>query len=488
MTTVRILAPKGELRRWHRKLFDALTRDGARVCFEWRTGPKQELSVFLLDELERQLLARRCENLLDRETRPDGLPQWTGPADLVIDLTGQPMPAAAAVFPVYCGVAGEDACNAMLLDGAPPRIGLAKKEGERIVIFSEAEIALEQPHILRSGREAVASRLITLIRALVRNGRAQTNASQAREAPRRALAASFLAKSLARRVASRVGRLVAHEGHWRIGWRRLSCAADATQACLAWPNKAQWTWLDDDRRRYYADPFLFEKDGVVHVFCEEYPYATGKAVISWFPLDERGAPAQPPRVILEADCHLSYPLLFQRDGEIWMMPESSGSHSLAIYRADPFPEKWTLHSVLVEGFDISDATIFESDERWWITAATREDDGSSWDCLSLFVAESPFGAWRRCGDGPVLIDATAARPAGNVFRRGDALWRPAQDCSAGYGSGLSLCRIEGVDERGLRQSVEKRLGPPPGINALGVHTLNAEGGFETIDICGWRRK
>ncbi|WP_442755698.1 hypothetical protein ACNHKD_03300 [Methylocystis sp. JAN1] len=488
MSSVRILVRKDELRRWHRQLFEALESDGARVAFDWRAGPGRSSAMILLDELERLLLTRRRDSLLDAEPQTDDFPQSAEPADLVIDLTGQPVPAAGAVFPVYGGVAGDDACDAMLIDRAPPNVGLAKKEGDRTVLIANARIALERPEILRSGREAVASRLITLIRSLIKNGSADAPSLEAFDAARGNAAAGFLVRSVLGRVGSRLGRLVAHENHWRIGWRPLAALDDATQARLDWPADPRWIWLEDDRRRYFADPFLFEKDGVVHVFCEEFPYATGKAVISWLPLDKSGAPAQAPRIVLEADCHLSYPFLFERDGEIWMMPESSGSRSLALYRADPFPEKWVLHSVLIDNLDISDATIFEMDGRWRMTATTREDGGSTWDCLSLFVADSPFGPWRRCGDGPVLIDATAARPAGNVFRRKDALWRPAQDCSAGYGSGLSLCRIDGLDEKGLRQSVGKRLGPPPGTGAHGVHTLNVGGGFETIDVCGWRSK
>lgn len=488
MTSVRILAPEGELRRWHRKLFEALEGDGVRVGVEWRAGPRRAPAIALLDELERLLLTRRRASLLDSETRTDDLPRWTEPADVLIDLTGQPEPVTGAVFPVYCGVAGDEACDAMLLSGAPPHVGLAKRDGDRTVIVADARIALERPEILRGRREAVVTRLITLIRTLMRKGGVEAAARNAFPAPRGGHPAGFLATSLMERVRSRLERLVAHENHWRIGWRPLASSEDATQARLDWPDDARWIWLDDDRRRYFADPFLFEKDGVVHLFCEEFPYETGKAAISWLPLDKRGEPAQPPRIVLETDCHLSYPFLFEWSGEIWMMPESSGSRSLALYRADPFPEKWTLHSVLIDGLEISDATLFEMDGRWWMTATTREDEGSTWDCLSLFVADSPFGPWRRCGEGPVLIDATAARPAGNVFRRNDGLWRPAQDCSAGYGSGLSLCRIDGVDEHGLRQSVAKRLASPPGTGASGVHTLNVGGCFETIDICGWRRK
>ena len=244
----------------------------------------------------------------------------------------------------------------------------------------------------------------------------------------------------------------------------------------------EWSWLADDRARYYADPFPFEHEGRLYLFCEEFPYATGKGVISVAALDAQGR-AEAPRVVLEADCHLSYPVVFRHAGEIWMMPESSGGRRLDLYRAERFPDRWVRDRTLIEGLDISDATPFEAGGRWWLTATTGEG-GSSWDCLSLFSAPDLLGPWTRCRDDPVLVDASCARPGGHVQAIGGALWRPAQDCVGGYGRGLALCRIDHLGADGLRQTVAARLGPPPGAPPDGVHTLNLGGGCEFIDAVG----
>lgn len=485
MTLARLVTPGAGLRRWHRILSDALSRDGVVVELVSREAPQRPAAVALLDELEALLLARRRAGLFDPAPgaathRTEGQPDW------IFDLSGRPEPEPGSVFPVYGGAVGDDARDALLLCGAPARIGLAKKDGDRLLLLAQAQIAIERPGSLAHAREAVATRLVTMIRALARRGTV-TPLEVINVAPAGAGAvAGFLARSLAQRARSRLGRLLAYEGHWRIGWRRPQ--DDGVRERLEWPGAARWTFLADDRKRYYADPLVFVKDGVTHVFCEEYPYATRKGVISWFPLDSSGGPAHAPRVVLEAPVHLSYPFVFEHEGQIWMAPESSGSRSLALYRADPFPDKWVLDRVLVADADLSDATLFEHEGRWWMTATTREDDGSSWDCMSLYAAPSPLGPWRQCGKGPALIDTGAARPAGRVFRRDDGLWRPAQDCAAGYGAGLSLCRIDHLDETGLRQTIARRLGPPPGVRAVGVHTLEAGGGYEFIDLCGWRGK
>ena len=87
------------------------------------------------------------------------------------------------------------------------------------------------------------------------------------------------------------------------------------------------------------------------------------------------------------------------------------------------------------------------------------------------------------GDGPQLIDASAARPAGNVFLHGDALLRPAQDCTDGYGSGLAFCRIDEVGPGSFRQTIVRRLRPP-----ARVHTFNFTPRYVAIDRAGTRAR
>ncbi|MFZ1109185.1 MAG: hypothetical protein WAN43_12695 [Rhodomicrobium sp.] len=487
MTTVLLLLPQGGLRRWHKNLLGILARDGIYASIDWRMGAQMSSGVALLDQLEQLLLARGRIGLMQPEEPGEWLRLSFGPADLVFDLSGRAEPEKGAIFPIFCGLTGDAARDLMLLSDSSPKIGLAKSEEGRLLIVAEALIALENPSILQCGRDAVASRLTTLIRALAnRSALAAKPMADAGIAPASTSAAAFLARSLAARVRSKLTGLVAHQNHWRVAWRRCISVNDSVHGRLDWPEHDGWTFLEDDGGRYFADPFLFEHEGAVHLFCEEYSYATRKGVLSHVQLDAAGRAVSAPRVILEHAVHLSYPLVFHYNGQIWMMPESSAARTLELYRADPFPYRWTLDSIPMDNIAIADATIFEHDGRYWLSAATSEDEGSSWDCLSLFVGSSPLGPWSRCGKGPVLIDASCARPAGHVFMRAGALWRPAQDCTQGYGSGLALCRLDLVDESGLRQSVMRRLGAPRGSS--GVHTLNAAAGIETIDVVGPRSK
>ena len=183
--------------------------------------------------------------------------------------------------------------------------------------------------------------------------------------------------------------------------------------------------------------------------------------------------------MLERPYHLSYPNVFRAEGQIWMMPESGANRTLELYRAEHFPDRWTLDRVLFSDVELADATPFEWAGKWWLTAASGEATGSTWDALSLFSGAGPLGSWTPAFAGPALIDASAARPAGRLFTLEGALWRPAQDCRAGYGAGLAFCRVDALAPGVFEQTVIGRFAPPGGL-----HTFNASERFVVIDAAG----
>jgi hypothetical protein len=485
MSTIQLRLAKSRLARWHRRLVEDLRRDGHVVDVELRDeAPRAPSALAWVEQLERLVYQRGRPSECD----PIAAGEWSAGAaalpDIVFDLTGAAEPPADAIAPHYDGVPGDAARDAALLSGLAPALALAQRRDGELHVFAEALPAIERRPLLSQGRVAVAQRLGMLIRGLA----AERPPAAARRLAARPVGAGpafgYLARALATTARGRLLRLLAREGHWRIGWRSLAGHPPVSET-LAWPTGKPWRWLRDDGRRYFADPFPFRFGGKTHVFCEEYPYATGKGIISVFTLGDDGR-ASAPRPVLERPYHLSYPFVFEHAGQIWMMPESSANQTLELYRADPFPDRWALDRTLLGGLSISDATAFECEGRWWMLGATQEPDTSSWDCLSLFSGASAIGPWTPSGRGPVLIDASCARPAGRVVSRSGAPWRPAQDCTRGYGSGLALCRIDGVGDGAFRQSVGARLGPPAGSPSEGVHTLNADGAFELIDAVGWR--
>jgi hypothetical protein len=165
-----------------------------------------------------------------------------------------------------------------------------------------------------------------------------------------------------------------------------------------------------------------------------------------------------------------------------MIPETSSVGRIELYRADPFPDRWTFERVLVDNVTASDATLITWQGRDWLFASITGEGGSTWDALGLFHAADLFGKWEPHPLNPVLVDASAARPGGAMVVQDGRLRRVAQNCRERYGGGIVLADVGELDPENYSQTVRAVLAPPPRLGALGAHTLNTSGEIETIDV------
>nr|WP_167858533.1 formyl transferase [Methylobacterium nonmethylotrophicum] len=488
-------------RRWHAALIARLAaRPGLSIEVEDRPGPDDAPAyaeaLFRIESLAYGVPRDGPASRLD----PAAAAAWPRPAgdlpagdlpDLVIDLVGD-VPERAGV-PVrrlhYDGLPGEAALFGALLAKRVPVASLV--EGGRTLCA--ARLGTEVRGVMLTMLDDALVRTATMIEAGFAGGAAPLADPDAAAAPQVglppvALTATELARRTlriaARAVFQRLYRLGYRSPHWRIGWRRLD-GPDLVD--LRAHPETGWQELPDDGRRFYADPFPILHDGRCWLFVEEFPHATGKGVISAVPFDAEG-PAGIPAPVLETEHHLSYPFVFERDGAVWMIPESCAAGSIDLYRATAFPGGWVREARLVSGVAASDPTLFEHGGRWWMFATVRGAPaseplgrGSYSDALHLWSAPDFRGPWTAHRANPVLIDAATARPAGRIVVRNGQAIRPVQDCADGYGRALGLMRIDRLDEDGFAQSLHARITSGPLWPGTRIHSLNCAGGFEFID-------
>jgi hypothetical protein len=190
--------------------------------------------------------------------------------------------------------------------------------------------------------------------------------------------------------------------------------------------------------------------------------------------------------VIEQDCHLSYPFLFAHAGRMWMIPETSERRTVELWVAERFPDRWSRHAVLLDDTDVGDATLAEIDGVWWMFGATRERWCSSWEALALWSAPAPTGPWTAHPKNPVVVDVRSARPAGHLFRDGATWYRPVQDSSRGYGSGLAVAALRDLTAETYAETVVRRFATPPPLD--GLHSWNLAGAgdhlFEALDVHG----
>jgi hypothetical protein len=238
--------------------------------------------------------------------------------------------------------------------------------------------------------------------------------------------------------------------------------------------------LSPPRDRFYADPFLIEKDGRTYLFFEDYSFASRKGLISCCEVDREGNCSKP-RVVLEKKYHLSYPFLFKWQGEIYMIPETRDNGTIEMYRATNFPYYWTHEAVLMSNVLATDSTLLHHRDKWWLFTAGVFDHAPPEKILCLFFADSPMGPWTAHPKNPIVSDVCHARPAGCLYFEDGQLIRPGQDCSESYGYAVRLHRVDVLSETDYQETHFASIPPDWLPGSRGIHTLNQNGEFRVID-------
>jgi hypothetical protein len=277
------------------------------------------------------------------------------------------------------------------------------------------------------------------------------------------------------RVSGRAVRSRLRKTIWREQWfvaYRVDDGIDPVD-----PDLNGFSSLESPDGHFFADPFPIEFQGRNYVFFEDFVYAEKRAVISVVELRE-DAPS-PPRVALACDYHLSYPFLFRMGEEVFMIPETASNRTVELYRALEFPDRWEKSRVLLSGIAAYDATIIEHEARLWLFASVEDRGSRGWDELAIFSASSLEGPWQPHPRNPVVADIRSARPAGQIFRDGGRLIRPAQDCAGRYGHAIVFKEIGVLTETDYR---ERALGDSTMLRgAWRTHSYNAAGGYAVVD-------
>jgi beta-xylosidase len=195
--------------------------------------------------------------------------------------------------------------------------------------------------------------------------------------------------------------------------------------------------VNDVKAMFVADPFLMEKDSQWFLFFEVFNEFRGKGEIG-MARSADGKKWKYQRIVLSEPFHISYPYVFEYNGEIYMIPESAEGNQLRLYKSTNFPEKWQFEKTLLSG-SYGDHEIFQYNNRWWLFVGAAP---SKHNVLKLFYADSLTGPWVEHPKSPVVKDnPEIARPGGRIVFEDGKMYRLAQDCKPTYGSALQAFEI-----------------------------------------------
>jgi hypothetical protein len=292
----------------------------------------------------------------------------------------------------------------------------------------------------------------------------------------------FAVCHLGYRLLRKVSGLFVRREHWAIAAMVIGDEAAAPRSGEAGAD-ALWRRLPGRPDRFQADPFLWrDQSGQHHLFFEDFPYDEGRGVISHVRIDASTRRfIGEPQVVLKRPYHLSYPYVFEYEGNIFMIPETSENRTIEVYRATAFPTGWELHRILLTDVVAADTTLYQEEGTWWMWTSLARKGEPNYDELSVYYADDPFGPWTPHPMNPVVSDCRSARMAGKVFRdKYNRLVRPAQDCEKDYGASLRFCEVTELTRTTYAEQVMLTWTAPK--NYDGVHTWNAAGDLAVVDV------
>ena len=228
-------------------------------------------------------------------------------------------------------------------------------------------------------------------------------------------------------------------------------------------------------RYWYADPFLYEKDNQIWLFVEKMDRIKRKGVLAvskyengcWGNFED----------ILEESFHLSYPMIFEKSGKIYMIPESVDNKSLILYEAVSFPFQWKKRHVLKKNINFVDSNIFKFENTWYLLTCEMDPKIGSYTKLCLYNADKiETGELLSINEfNKFSAYSFESRGGGQIFEEENILYRPVQ-CGdkKNYGKYLRLEALTIVDGMLKRSTVKEMhyedFKYTSSVNIQGMHT------------------
>ena len=216
--------------------------------------------------------------------------------------------------------------------------------------------------------------------------------------------------------------------------------------------------------KWFADPFILEEDSTsIQFLVEEFDYSVGRGRIARILVDKREKEIKECSIILDLPTHLSFPVIYRVDNEIYVHPENSASGASYMYRYDRGVDKLVEPRLIIKQ-PIADAIIRHVDDSYTMYA-TRNPNANGCELIE-YRSSSLFGPYTEYP--PLHFELNTARMAG-MFIGGI---RPAQDCYRDYGKAVVL-----YNDKNVQCRIE-----PTNWRYAGIHTFNTLNQTFVIDI------
>lgn len=258
--------------------------------------------------------------------------------------------------------------------------------------------------------------------------------------------------------------------------------------------------IDCQNRYWLADPFLFEKGGKVYVFYEAFDLIDRKGKIGYSIVEENGR-KMPIHIVLEEPYHLSFPNVFEHDGDVYLMPETCDNDTVKLFKATSFPDEWQEDRILLSETYACDSIIIQDslDHQYLLANEMYRDQTPNGNYISCWVKNVCYPLSHQLdvvGDGVIVAEGDCGiRNAGKAFQHEGKLYRVGQNSpNRQYGKGLALFEVESLapyQEHLLWMKdcdlFDRHIHKFEHDDIIGVHTYNFCQQYEIIDFSQIRK-
>lgn len=192
--------------------------------------------------------------------------------------------------------------------------------------------------------------------------------------------------------------------------------------------------VTDIPAEFIADPFILLNNSTYYMFFEVYDKSLDRGVIG-LATSKNGEKWKYEKIVLTENFHLSYPYVFEYNGEFYMIPETSEINRVILYKAKSFPYKWEKTNELLHG-NYVDSSIFQYEDKWWMLSGKNKT-------LHLFYSDHLDKGWKEHPKSPLITNNNKiTRPSGRVIVYKNKIYRYTQDGEPNYGSAVRVFMIK----------------------------------------------
>lgn len=196
----------------------------------------------------------------------------------------------------------------------------------------------------------------------------------------------------------------------------------------------------------YADPFLFENNENLYLFAEIQSMGKPGYINCWqYKEDSNWLDIGS---VVKESSHYSYPFIIKdKDGQIYMIPESVQTNDIGIWKFENFPFGIKRIKTLLKG-SYADSNIIYHDGTYYLFTTNMANE------LLIFFSDKLLSdTWTQHPDNPISTDRRISRNGGGIMLHENKLIRIAQNCADRYGEGIIILNVLRLDKTGYKEAI-----------------------------------